>query len=84
MAKSTIADGMVTRVSILIIGAIVARIGSYQMAVYSVGMHLMNINQALGSGLQTSGVTMDKATDYAEKVKNDIAGKVNDRQNTDY
>ena len=27
--------------------------------------------------------TMDKATDYAEKVKNDIAGKVNDRQNTD-
>ena len=28
--------------------------------------------------------TMDKATDYAEKVKNDIAGKVNDRQNTDY
>ena len=58
MAKSTIADGMVTRVSILIIGAIVARIGSYQMAVYSVGMHLMNINQALGSGLQTSGVAL--------------------------
>ena len=28
--------------------------------------------------------TMDKATDYAEKVKKDIAGKVNDRQNTDY
>ena len=28
--------------------------------------------------------TMDKATDYAEKVKNDIAGKVNDRQNSDY
>ena len=27
--------------------------------------------------------TMDKATDYAEKVKNDIAGKVNERQNTD-
>lgn len=27
--------------------------------------------------------TMDKATDYAEKVKNDIAGKVNDKQNTD-
>ena len=27
--------------------------------------------------------TMDKATDYAEKVKNDLAGKANDRQNTD-
>ena len=27
--------------------------------------------------------TMDKATDYAEKVKNDLAGKVNGGQNTD-
>ena len=58
MAKSTVADGLITRISILIIGAIVARIGSYQMAVYSVGMHLMNVNQALGSGLQTSGVAL--------------------------
>lgn len=27
--------------------------------------------------------TMDKATDYAEKVREDLAGKVNDKQNTD-
>ena len=27
--------------------------------------------------------TMDKATDYAEKVKNDLSGRVNDKQNTD-
>ncbi|MBQ6389843.1 MAG: DUF4342 domain-containing protein [Mogibacterium sp.] len=27
--------------------------------------------------------TMDKATDYAEKVKNDLSRKVNDEQNTD-
>ena len=27
--------------------------------------------------------TMDKATDYAEKVKNDLAEKVNGGQNTD-
>ena len=27
--------------------------------------------------------TMDKATDYAEKVKDDLAGKVNGKQNTD-
>ena len=27
--------------------------------------------------------TMDKATDYAEKVKNDLAGKANGEQNTD-
>ena len=26
---------------------------------------------------------MDKATDYAEKVKNDLSGRVNDKQNTD-
>ena len=58
LARNTIADGLVTRVSILIIGAIVARIGSYQMAVYSVGMHLMNVNQSLGTGLQTAGVAL--------------------------
>ena len=58
MSKSTITDGLVTRVSILVIGAIVARIGSYQMAVYSVGMHLMSANQALGTGLQTAGVAL--------------------------
>ena len=27
--------------------------------------------------------TMDKATDYAEKVKKDLSKKVNDEQNTD-
>lgn len=27
--------------------------------------------------------TMDKATDYAEKVKNDLTGKANGKQNTD-
>ena len=58
MSKSTVTDGLVTRVSILVIGAIVARIGSYQMAVYSVGMHLMSANQALGTGLQTAGVAL--------------------------
>lgn len=58
LSKSTITDGLVTRVSILIIGAIVARIGSYQTAVYAVGMHLMNVNTALGMGLQTAGVAL--------------------------
>ena len=27
--------------------------------------------------------TMDKASDYAEKVRNDLSGRVNDKQNTD-
>lgn len=58
LAKSTITDGLVTRISLLLIGAVVARIGSYHLAVYSVGMHLMTANQALGTGLQTSGVAL--------------------------
>lgn len=58
MSASTITDGIVMRISILLIGAVVARIGSFQMAVYSVGMHLMTINQALGTGFQTSGIAL--------------------------
>ena len=58
MSRSTVTDGLVTRISLLIIGAIVARIGSYQMAVYSVGTHLLSANQALGTGFQTAGVAL--------------------------
>ncbi len=58
MSASTITDGIIMRISILLIGAVVARIGSYQMAVYSVGLHLMTVNQALGTGFQTSGVAL--------------------------
>ena len=58
MSWSTITDGLVTRVSILVIGAIIARIGSYQTAVYSVGTYLMSVNQALGMCFQTAGVVL--------------------------
>ena len=58
MAQSTVTDNLVMRFSLLIIGAITARIGSFQMAIYSVGMHLLNINLALGTGLQTAGVAL--------------------------
>jgi Na+-driven multidrug efflux pump len=58
LAASTITDGLVTRVSILIIGSIIARIGSYQMAVYSLGTYLLSVNQALGTGFQTAAVTL--------------------------
>ena len=58
LAKSTVTDNLVMRVSMLLISMIVARIGSFQMAVYSVGMHLMNINYALGNGLQASAVAL--------------------------
>lgn len=58
MSSSTITDGLATRVSLLIIGAIVARIGSFQMAVYALGVQLLSLNQALGTGLQTSAVAL--------------------------
>lgn len=58
LAKSCITDSLVMRLSLLFIGGIVARIGSYQMAVYSIGMHLLNVNMALGMGFQTAGVAL--------------------------
>ncbi len=58
LAKSCITDSLVMRLSLLFIAGIVARIGSYQMAVYSIGMHLLNVNMALGTGFQTAGVAL--------------------------
>ena len=58
LAKSSITDGLAMRLSLLAIAALVARIGSFQLAVHSSGMHLLNINYALGMGLQTAGVAL--------------------------
>ena len=69
LARSTVTDSLVMRLSLLFIGAIVARIGSFQMAVYSIGMHLMNTNMALGTGLQTAGVALIGKSYGAEKYE---------------
>lgn len=58
LAKSTFTDKIAQRISLLVVGAIVARIGSLQTAVYAVCMHLMNINYAIGSGFQTASVAL--------------------------
>ncbi len=58
LAKSTFADSFAMRLSLLIIGSIVAHLGSHQHSVYAVGMHLMNVNFALGTGFQTAGVAL--------------------------
>ena len=58
LAKSTFADSFALRLSLLIIGSIVAHLGSHQHSVYAVGMHLMNVNFALGTGFQTAGVAL--------------------------
>lgn len=58
MTKSCAVDNLNMRLALLFISGITARIGSYQLAVYSVGNYLLNINYALGTGLQTSGLTL--------------------------
>ena len=58
MAKSCVVDNLALRLTLLVISGIIARIGSFQMAVYSIGNYLLNVNYALGSGLQTSAVTL--------------------------
>ena len=58
MASSCLTDNLAMRATLLVISGITARIGSFQMAIYSVGVYLLNINYALGIGLQTSAVTL--------------------------
>ena len=58
LAKSCVVENLSTRATLLAISAITARIGSFQMAIYSVGNYLLNVNFALGTGLQTSAVTL--------------------------
>ena len=58
MAKSCLTDNLAMRATLLAISGITARIGSFQMAVYSVGVYLLNVNYALGTGLQTAAVTL--------------------------
>lgn len=56
--KNTYIDKLAQRLSIFMIAALVARIGSLQMAVYSVCMHLFNIGFSFGTGAQTAAVAL--------------------------
>ncbi|MDO5455351.1 MAG: MATE family efflux transporter [Eubacteriales bacterium] len=56
--RSCAIDNLAMRVTLLVISGIIARIGSFQMAIYSVGNYLLNVNLALGTGLQTSAVSL--------------------------
>ncbi len=58
MTKNCAVDNLNMRFALLFISGITARIGSYQMAVYSLGNYLLNINYALGTGLQTASLTL--------------------------
>ncbi len=58
LAKSCAVDNLAMRATLLAVSGITARIGSFQMAIYSVGNYLLNVNFALGTGLQTAAVTL--------------------------
>ena len=66
-----VSEAFLTRIGFLISGAITARIGSYDMASYAVGMHLMNINFALGSGFQSAAVAI-VGRSYGQKNPEEI------------
>ena len=58
LTRSCLIDSIVMRATLLAISSITARIGSFQMSVYSIGTYLLNFNFALGTGLQTSAVAL--------------------------
>ncbi|MDD4291424.1 MAG: MATE family efflux transporter [Clostridia bacterium] len=58
MLRKIVLENLLTRVGFLISGMIAARTGSLSMSVYSIGMHLLNVNFALGSGMQTAAVAL--------------------------
>lgn len=51
-------ENLLTRAGFLIISMITARIGSYDMSVYSIGMTIMNISFAFGDGFQSASVAL--------------------------
>lgn len=50
------AENFLTRLGFLLISMMVARIGSFNVSVHSIGMTLMNISFAFGDGLQSAAV----------------------------
>lgn len=56
--KHVVIENLLTRLGFLITSGITARIGSFSMSVYSVGQHLMNVNFALGNGLQSAAIAL--------------------------
>lgn len=51
-------ENVLNRVGFLAIGIMTSRTGSLNMSVYSVGMHLLNINFAIGTGYQSASVAL--------------------------
>ena len=76
LTKSCVVDSISMRAALLVISGITARIGSFYMSVYAIGMYLLNFNYALGTGLQTSAVALigrsygEGSTEKVNRFKN--------------
>lgn len=78
MAKHVIAENILTRIGFLLTSSIAARAGSFAMSLYAIGMHLLNLDYAIGNGFQVSAVALigrskgenryDKVAIYARKI----------------
>ena len=69
--KHTFLQDVLSRAGMLASSALSARIGSYEMAIYSLGMNWMNVNYAFGSGFQTAGMVLigkSRGADRGEDV----------------
>ena len=76
LTKSCVVDTITMRATLLAISGITARIGSFYMSIYAIGMYLLNFNYALGTGLQTSAVALvgrsygEGSTEKVNRFKN--------------
>ena len=71
-------ENVFTRIGFLISSALTARIGSFAMSVYAVGMHLMDLNFAIANGFQVAALSKaghlngsgerDKINSYAIRI----------------
>lgn len=58
MWKETILENLLLRLGFLISSSILARVGSFQVSVYSVASQMLNINYAFGRGFMSSAVIL--------------------------
>lgn len=71
--KTVVVENLLLRVAFLIIGAITARIGSFELSVYSVCQQLLNVSAAIGRGFQSAAVALigrSRGEDNSQRIKN--------------
>lgn len=73
MWKNICMENLLTRMGFLLCSMVSARIGSFDLSIYSIGMTLVNISFAFGDGLQSAAVALvgrSAGEKNSSKVKN--------------